>query len=139
MGEGTKVDEAGTARRVLIAEDQTGMRNLVRWLVDLESDLEVVGEATSGQEVLDQARSLRPDAIVLDLGLPEVDGEVALPRLRSDLPDTKIVVLSGQASALIQPRLRELGADAVVEKDSASPQWQAQLLGELRSARVAAA
>jgi DNA-binding NarL/FixJ family response regulator len=132
------VDEAGTTRRVLIAEDQQGMRNLVRWLVELEDGLEVVGEATSGQEVIDQAHSLRPDAIVLDLGLPEVDGEVALAELRSELPETKIVVLSGQASALIQPRLRELGADAVVEKDSASPQWQAQLLAELHGARVVA-
>lgn len=130
--------QAGTARRVLIAEDQQGMRHLVRWLVELEDGLEVVGEAATGQEVLDRAHSLRPDAIVLDLGLPDVDGEVALPRLREDLPESKIVVLSGQASALIQPRLRALGADAVVEKDSASPQWQAQLLGELKVGRVVA-
>lgn len=133
------MEEAGATRRVLIAEDQQGMRNLVRWLVELEDGLEVAGEATSGREAIERAQSIRPDAIVLDLGLPEVDGEVALAQLRSELPDAKIVVLSGQASALIQPRLRQLGADAVVEKDSASPQWQAQLLGELHGARVVAA
>ena len=123
--------------RVLIAEDQRGMRNLVRWLVELEEGLEVAGEAATGREALDRARQLRPDAVVLDLGLPDVDGEVALPQLRSDLPSARIVVLSGQASALIQPRIKALGADAVVEKDSASPQWQAQLLAELHAARPA--
>lgn len=129
------MEQATTTRRVLVAEDQKGMRSLVRWLVDLEDGLEVVGEATTGQEALDRAGDLRPDAIVLDLGLPDVDGEAALPRLRSELPEARIVVLSGQASALIQPRLRQLGADAVVEKDSASPLWQAELVAELRSAR----
>lgn len=127
------MEQATTTRRVLIAEDQKGMRSLVRWLVDLEDGLEVVGEATTGQEALDRARDLRPDAIVLDLGLPDVDGEMALPHLRSELPGARIVVLSGQASALIQPRLRQLGADAVVEKDSASPLWQAELVAELRT------
>lgn len=130
------MESMGT-RRVLIAEDQRGMRNLVRWLVDLEDGLEVAGEAATGREALERARQLQPDAVVLDLGLPEVDGEVVLPQLRSDLPSARIVVLSGQASALIQPRIKALGADAVVEKDSATPQWQAQLLAELHAARPA--
>ena len=135
------VDSGGvhsTAKRVLIAEDQTGMRGLVHWLVDMEEDLSVVGEATTGQEALDAAGSLRPDAVVLDLGLPVIDGEDVLPALRSQLPAARIVVLSGQASAIIQPRLRELGADAVVEKDSAAPGWQAELLAQLRLAHLPA-
>lgn len=127
-----------TARRVFIAEDQRGMRHLVRWLVELEDGLEVVGEAATGREALDGADRLRPDAVVLDLGLPDVDGEAVLPKLRTGLPDATIVVLSGQASALIQPRIRALGADAVVEKDSASPQWQANLLAELHRAHAVA-
>lgn len=119
-------------KRVLIAEDHQGMRDLVRRLVDMEDGLEVVGVAATGQEVLDQATALQPDAIVLDLGLPEVDGEVALPELRAQLPRAHIIVLSGQASALIQPRLKDLGADAVIEKDSAYPSWQDDLMARLR-------
>ena len=122
-------------RRVLIAEDHQGMRDLVHRLVDLEDGLEVVGVASNGQEVLDQAASLSPDAIVLDLGLPQIDGEVALRELRSKLPDAHIIVLSGQASALIQPRLLEEGADAVIEKDSAYPSWQEDLMARLRLGR----
>jgi len=113
------------------------MRDLVHRLVDLEDGLEVVGVAANGQEVLDQAASLSPDAIVLDLGLPQIDGEVALRELRSKLPDAHIIVLSGQASALIQPRLLEEGADAVIEKDSAYPSWQEDLLARLRLGRQA--
>jgi len=111
------------------------MRDLVHRLVDLEDGLEVVGVASNGQEVLDQAASLSPDAIVLDLGLPQIDGEVALRELRSKLPDAHIIVLSGQASALIQPRLLEEGADAVIEKDSAYPSWQEDLMARLRLGR----
>jgi len=123
------------ARRVLIAEDHQGMRDLVRRLVDLEDGLEVVGVAANGQEVLDQADALSPDAIVLDLGLPQIDGEVALRELRAKLPEVHIIVLSGQASALIQPRLLQEGADAVIEKDSAYPAWQEDLMARLHLGR----
>ena len=125
------------AKRVLVAEDHQGMRDLVRRLVDLEDGLEVVGVAANGQEILDQAKTLSPDAIVLDLGLPEVDGEVALRQLRSELPDVQIIILSGQASALVQPRLMQEGADAVIEKDSAYPSWQEDLMARLRLGRSA--
>ena len=111
------------------------MRDLVRRLVDLEDGLEVVGTAANGQGVLDQAKALSPDAIVLDLGMPEVDGEVALRQLRAELPNAQIVVLSGQASALVQPRLMQEGADAVIEKDSAYPSWQEDLMARLRMGR----
>lgn len=114
------------------------MRDLIRRLVDLEDDLEVVGAAENGQQVLDQADTLSPDAIVLDLGLPEVDGEVALKQLRSKLPDAQIIVLSGQASAIVQPRLLQSGADAVIEKDSSYPSWQEDLMARLRLGRSGA-
>jgi DNA-binding NarL/FixJ family response regulator len=111
------------------------MRDLVRRLIDLEDGLQVVGTAVNGQEVLDQAKTLSPDAIVLDLGMPEIDGEVALRQLRAELPEVQIVVLSGQASALVQPRLMQEGADAVIEKDSAYPSWQEDLMARLRHGR----
>ena len=117
-------------RRVLIAEDQHGMRGLVHQLIDLEADLEVVAEATTGQEALDLAASDHPDVIVLDLGLPVLDGEIVLERLRATQPAASIVVLSGQASAIIGPRLLEQGAGAVVEKGT--PHWEAALVAGVR-------
>ncbi|HZU72403.1 MAG TPA: response regulator transcription factor [Acidimicrobiales bacterium] len=118
------------SRTVLVAEDQTGMRTLVHRLIDFEDGFEVVAEATTGQEVLDKAAALRPDVVVLDLGMPVVDGEVVLAQLRAMDRFMMIVVLSGQASAIIQPRLTSLGADAVIEKGAAN--WEADLMSHLR-------
>jgi DNA-binding NarL/FixJ family response regulator len=117
------------AKRVLVAEDQRGMRDLVHRMVDFEDGFEVVAEASTGQEVLDRAAAMHPDVVILDLGMPIVDGEVVLQRLREMDPSMKILVLSGQASAIIQPRLAQLGADAVIEKGAAH--WDADLMSHL--------
>ena len=118
------------AKRVVIAEDQTGMRGLVRELIDEETDLQVVGLAATGEEVLERVTKERPDAVVLDLGLPVLDGELVLGWLTGSDERPRIVVLSGQASALIAPRLIEAGADAVVEKGVRG--WERELLAQLR-------
>lgn len=125
------MSDTASARRVLIAEDQTGMRGLVRQLVNDEQGLQVVGEATTGQEVLDLAQSAQPDVVVLDLGLPVLDGEVVLDQLKSSYPGVRVVVLSGQASAIIEQRLRQRGAAAVVEKGV--PGWENGLLAEVKA------
>ena len=119
-------------RRVLVAEDQTGMRTLVHRILDMEEGIEVVAEATTGQEVLDRVAEFRPDTVVLDLGLPVVDGEAVLAGLRHEYPDMTVLVLSGQASAIVQPRLARLGADAVIEKGAAH--WDQELLLHVRAA-----
>jgi len=121
-------DEA--ARRVLIAEDQRGMRGLVHLLLDEQDGIEVVAEASTGQEVLERFVSTQPDVVVLDLGMPVIDGEMVLRTLRATRPETRIVVLSGQASAIIRPRLLDEGADAVVEKGV--DHWEATLITEVR-------
>ena len=117
-------------RRVVIAEDQQGMRGLVRRLLDDEEDLEVVAERTTGPEVLERVAEDDPDVLVLDLGLPDLDGEVVLERLRQSRPEVRIVVLSGQASAIVAQGLRQRGADAVIEKGV--PSWESELLAAVR-------
>jgi DNA-binding NarL/FixJ family response regulator len=117
-------------RRVLIGEDQRGMRGLVHQLLDDQDGIEVVAEAATGQEVLERFVSTQPDVVVLDLGMPVIDGEMVLRTLRATRPETRIVVLSGQASAIIRPRLLDEGADAVVEKGL--EHWEAALVAEVR-------
>lgn len=121
----------GNSKTVMIAEDRQGMRKLIRLVVDHENDLEVVAEAADGEEALILANELHPTAVVLDLGLPIVDGEVVLDRLHHRFPETKIIVLSGQASALIQGRVLRHGAAAVVEKGGSD--WESTLVAHLRS------
>src|SRR5207245_435071 len=62
-----------TATRVVLAEDQPMVRAGFRALLDARSDIEVVGEAATGAEALEQVRALRPDVVVMDIRMPEMD------------------------------------------------------------------
>ena len=63
-----------TLTRVILAEDQPMVRAGFRALLDSREDIEVVGEAATGAEALEQARVLRPDVVVMDIRMPEMDG-----------------------------------------------------------------
>ena len=82
--------------RVLLADDQTLVRAGFRALLDSEDDIEVVGEATNGQEAVELAVATRPDVVLMDIRMPHVDGLAATARITGDarLRDTRIVVLT---------------------------------------------
>ena len=67
--------------RVLLADDQALVRAGFRLILNAEADIEVVGEAADGEEALEQARELRPDVVLMDIRMPEVDGIEATRRL----------------------------------------------------------
>jgi DNA-binding NarL/FixJ family response regulator len=85
-----------SAIRVVIAEDQSIVRAGFRALLDSRADLEVVGEAATGIEALEQARTRRPDVVVMDIRMPEMDGLEATRRITSDpaLGGTRVLVLT---------------------------------------------
>lgn len=105
--------------RAVVIDDDPAVRMLVTEIAR-RSAIEVIGQASDGSEGLDLAARLEPDLIVLDLSMPVMGGESALPRLRGRLPDTYIVVLSGSVDAGAGPRLIEAGADEFVEKGDAA-------------------
>jgi two-component system, NarL family, response regulator LiaR len=80
--------------RVLIADDHAVVRQGLRMLLGLDPDLEIVGEATDGAEALREARSLRPDVVLMDLMMPVMDGITAMATLREELPDTAVLALT---------------------------------------------
>ncbi len=107
------------AIRVLIADDTDDIRDLLRLVLTLDGRFEVVGEASDGFEAIRAATALQPDAVLLDLAMPVMDGLQAIPGIRREAPDAKIVVLSGFAASRMAAETRALGAHAYLEKGGA--------------------
>jgi DNA-binding NarL/FixJ family response regulator len=81
--------------RVVIANHQPIVRHGVRALLAGEPDIEIIGEAENGREAVQLARRFRPDVVLIDLMMPEVDGIAATRMIRAELPDTQVVVMAG--------------------------------------------
>jgi len=105
--------------RVVLADDTTAYRDLLRLLLELDGRFEIVAEAENGREAIDAAVSERPDVIVLDVAMPVLDGLQAIPELREGAPGTAIVVLSGFARGRVDEAALAEGAVAYVEKGEA--------------------
>src|SRR5258706_7139824 len=92
--------------RVVIAEDHRMVRELLAALLAREADVAVVGEAANGREAIDLAQTLRPDLLVLDVGLPEIDGIEVARRLRASQPGLQLLALSIHSEErFVQPTL----------------------------------
>jgi DNA-binding NarL/FixJ family response regulator len=102
--------------RLLIVEDQPGVRKGLHMLLDAESDLSVIGEACDGEAALDLAKSLCPDVVLMDIEMPRMDGIAAATALRLIRPQAAVVILSMHDDALTRARAAEVGAAAFVAK-----------------------
>ena len=80
--------------RVLIADDHDVVRQGLRTYLELDPELEVVGEAADGREAVHLAHRLRPNVVLMDLLMPELDGVAATQIIRSELPETEVVALT---------------------------------------------
>lgn len=89
-------DESGSIIKVMLADDQVLVRAGFQALLNAQSDIEVVGEASDGEEAVAQARRLRPDVILMDIRMPGLDGLEATRRIAADdrLDGVKIVILT---------------------------------------------
>jgi DNA-binding NarL/FixJ family response regulator len=106
------------ATTVLLVDDHPVVREGLRGMIDAEVDLTVVGEAGSGAEAVAMAESLRPDVVLMDLRMPEVDGVTATERILAALPDTRIVVVTTYESDTDILRAVEAGAAGYLLKDA---------------------
>jgi two-component system, NarL family, response regulator LiaR len=102
--------------KVLVADDDQLFVESLRELIDRQPELEVVGEAHNGLEAIDLTDNLDPDAVVIDLHMPLLDGVTAVARLRHDHPNLCLIVLTGDTDTQLHEAASEAGADAVLEK-----------------------
>lgn len=79
---------------ILIVDDQSLFREGLRTLLSVQPDFEVVGEASNGEDALRQAVNLRPDVVLMDLRMPVMDGVTATQRMRSVLPQCRVIALT---------------------------------------------
>jgi DNA-binding NarL/FixJ family response regulator len=101
---------------VLLADDESAFLASLRVQIEERPELVVVGEATDGVETLDCVDELAPDAVVIDLHMPLLDGVSAVARLRRDYPSLYLIALTGDETPRLHRAVREAGADAVVLK-----------------------
>lgn len=80
--------------RILIADDHSVVRQGLRMFLQLDDDLEVVGEAGTGKEALEMSRSLHPDVVLMDMLMPVMDGVTATAAIRAELPETEVIALT---------------------------------------------
>ena len=104
---------------VLLADDHTLIRAGLRMVVEAQPDLSVVGEAANGREAVAMAQALKPDVVVMDIGMPSLNGIEAARQIRETLPDTQIVMLSMHSDEGYVLRALKAGAKGYLLKDSA--------------------
>lgn len=104
--------------RILLADDHAIVRNGLKQIIAGTPDMEVVGEASNGAEVLEMARKLKFDLLLLDMTMPGISGADLIRRLRAENPVIQILVLSMHNEAQIVSRALKAGASGYVTKDS---------------------
>ncbi len=102
--------------RVLVADDHGLIREAIRLALESEPDIEIVGEAERGEEVLPRAREARPDVVLLDIKMPGLDGLEVLARLREQYPEIKVAMLSAVDEPEVVAEALQRGAVAYLGK-----------------------
>jgi DNA-binding NarL/FixJ family response regulator len=105
--------------RILVADDNEVARGLLRDVLKVRPDWEICGEATDGKEAVQKAIELKPDIILMDLAMPNMDGLTAARTIRKSLPGAPIILVSLHNMPQVEQMARSAGIDKVVWKTDA--------------------
>src|SRR2546426_10231952 len=129
---------ATRAARVVIADDQTLFRTGLARLLDEDPRVEVVGQAADGAEVVARVASLRPDVILMDLKMPNLDGVEATSRIIAEHPEVKVLILSTFDADSYVLQARRAGASGYILKDAEPSAIASSIMAVLSGERVMA-
>lgn len=125
-------EPAAPVTRVLLADDHTLVRAGIRALLAAMPEVDVVGEAADGEEVLRLALRLLPDVVLMDIAMKGMNGLQATARLRQELPATRVIILSMHASGDYLQQALRAGAAGYILKDAATLELQLALAAVAR-------
>ena len=103
--------------KILVADDHKYISMGLFSLIGRETDVEIIGRALDGESAIRMAREMKPDIIIMDVGMPGVDGITATKKIMSEMPDTKIVGLSVHTDPETVKKMIDAGAKGYVFKD----------------------
>jgi two-component system response regulator NreC len=113
--------------RILITDDHTLFRQGIKTLLGAESDLDIVGEAANGAEAVEKVSELRPDIVLMDIGMPGLSSFEATRQIKKARPDTKVLFLTMYDDEDYLVQCMEVGASGYVLKDSPAQQLLAAI------------
>jgi DNA-binding NarL/FixJ family response regulator len=128
MGEKNSAMAAPKVKKALIVDDHRIMREGLRSLLEKSGDFECVGEADDGYQAVKMARELRPDLVIMDIAMPNLNGIEATRQIKAELPEIEVVVLSMHATRNYVLQVLQAGASAYLLKDSAFEELSTALL-----------
>jgi DNA-binding NarL/FixJ family response regulator len=104
--------------RVVLVDDHRRMREGLRGIIEEQSDMTVVAEASDGCMAVDIAHAIRPDVIVMDVNMPNMNGLEATRKIKAELPHVRVIGLSLYNDHKIAGAMRQAGAEAYLSKSS---------------------
>ena len=110
--------EGAVAIRLLIADDHALVRSGLRSMLQREPGIEIVGEARNGREAVELCRSLRPDLVLMDVRMPEMDGLEATRAIKRELPETGVLMVTMHENRDYMLEATKAGAAGYVLKDA---------------------
>src|ERR1700726_4967715 len=105
--------------RILVADDHEVMRNGLRALIEREPGWQVCGTVADGVAAVEAAKKLKPEVVVLDMAMPELDGLGALRQIKRALPNTEVVIFSAHNSEEVIEQVFDAGAKSYIQKSDA--------------------
>jgi DNA-binding NarL/FixJ family response regulator len=105
--------------RILIVDDQKAVRTALGKLLSTRGEWMVVGEAADGAEAIGKAKELKPDVVIMDLALPQLNGLAATPEIKKAIPSTEILIFTQHGSSQLVREAKTAGASGYLLKSQA--------------------